>query len=267
MRKNKQNEIIGTTLSLILLIILVVIYNAPQKDFKNFFHKITYPVRIISFNIKNKNTNIENYGSLEEVKQKIKTLQKENDKLKADAEVKNMLLEDNKKLSELLNLKNKYKEFDVIPAEIKYRSDNNFSNYVIINIGKSDGIEEDMVLVSESGLYGKIEEVYENESKVQAITDATSKISVNVGKESDIIIAQGSIENNKKLIATLIPEHLKINVGDLVFTSGVGGIYPKGIFVGTVSGVNNSKNISDKKAIIDIKKSFNEVQNLLVIKK
>lgn len=266
MRKNKQSEIIGTILALILLIVLIIIYNAPQNGSKSFFERLTYPVRKINFNLKYKNSNIDEYGNLQDVKNKINELEKENEKLKAEAEVKNTLLEDNKKLSELLNLKNKYKEFDVIPAEIKYTSDNNFSDFVIINIGKNDGIEEDMVVVSESGLYGKIEEVYENESKVKSITDPTSKVSAVIGKNQETVIVNGSIDS-KNLIVNMIPDDLNFSKGDLVFTSGVGGIYPKGIFIGNISKTSNSKNVSDKKAELSVKKDFNEVQNLLVIKK
>lgn len=269
MRKSKKNEIIGTIIALILFIILVFLTNISDEG-KNFFSsaldKITYPIKRVELNNEIKKSNLQ-YSSLNEMEEKIKKLQKENDKLKSDNEAKQVLVEDNNKLSELLNLKNKYENFETIPVRIKFRSTNNFTNYIIANAGKNQGIEVDMTVVSENGLFGRVEEVYDEECKIKSITDPSSKVSINIGKKEENLIAQGSIKGKKDLIATLIPEEFNLTVGEPVFTSGVGGIFPKGLYIGTISKVSNLGKLTNKEAFIKMSKNYDEVENLLIIKK
>lgn len=268
MRKSKKNEIIGTVIALILFFILIFITNISVNEksfFKNVVIKLTYPIQKI--NINKEIVNKKEYASLNELEEKIKKLEKENEKLRSEKEVKQILLEDNKKLSEVLNLKNKYDNFETLPVKIKYRSTNNYTDYIIVNAGKNQGIEEDMVVISENGLFGRVEEVYENESKVKSITDPSSKVSINIGKKEENLIAQGSIKSEKTLVVTLLPEELNISIGEPVFTSGIGGIFPKGLFIGNISKANSQGKLTNKEVEIKLLKDFDEVENLLIIKR
>lgn len=269
MRRSRKRKILANILALILLLILVFLTNAKENNsyLKQFTDIITKPIRTVKFNRRNKNIQIENFKNIEEVKKELARLQNENNKLKAEIQTKEILTEDNKRLNELLKLRDRYTQFDTLPVKIKYKSTNNFSDYVLIDAGKNQGLEQNMIVISEAGLYGRIIEVYNEESKVQLITDPSSKISVNVGRNGESIIAQGTMKKEDKLILNLIPSSANISVGDQVVTSGVGGVFPKGIVVGKVTKTKNMSRLSDKLVEVSPNKNLGDVEILLVIKK
>lgn len=74
------------------------------------------------------------------------------------------------------------------------------------------------------------------------------------------------MDSNTTLKATFIPLDATIAIGDTVETSGMGGIYPKGVTIGTIKEVINTKNIADRYAIIDTAVDFSKLETVLVIK-
>ena len=79
-------------------------------------------------------------------------------------------------------------------------------------------------------LYGYIISVLDETSKVQTIIDSSSSCSASLTHSDDSIICKGSL-NDKMLKATYIPTNADISEGDTLETSGMGGIYPKGITI------------------------------------
>lgn len=131
--------------------------------------------------------------------------------------------------------------------------------------GKNDGIEINMPVISESGLVGKILSVSDKTSKVQTIIDTASTVSASISTAEDSILLKGSLADNKKVKATSIPVETSILQGDEVVTSGLGGIYPKGILIGTISEVINTKNELDRYANVNTSTDFNKLETVLVI--
>ena len=72
-------------------------------------------------------------------------------------------------------------------------------------------------------------------------------------------------EEVENLKATFIPTEANVLEGDSVETSGIGGIYPKGIHIGTVKQVVNTKNITNRYAIIETAVDFSKLETVLVI--
>lgn len=131
--------------------------------------------------------------------------------------------------------------------------------------GKNDGIEVDMPVISESGLVGRILSVSDKTSKVQTIIDTTSTVSASISTAQDSILLRGTLSENKKVRATSIPIETSILQGDEVVTSGLGGIYPKGILIGTISEVINTKNELDRYANVSTATDFTKLETVLVI--
>ena len=80
------------------------------------------------------------------------------------------------------------------------------------------------------GLYGYIISVTEETAKVQTIIDSSSSCSASLTHSDDSIICKGSL-NDRMLKATYIPTGADITEGDTLETSGMGGIYPKGVII------------------------------------
>lgn len=80
------------------------------------------------------------------------------------------------------------------------------------------------------GQYGYIISVTDNTAKVQTIIDSSSSVTANLNNTDDSIVCKGSL-NDKMLKATYIPTSADISEGDTIETSGMGGIYPKGVII------------------------------------
>ena len=173
---------------------------------------------------------------------------------------------ENNTLKEYVNLKDKYTEYETLPAYIINKDITNYSETMIINIGAKDGIKINMPVISDQGLVGHIISVTENTSKVQTIIDTSSTTSCVITTSRDMMIARGTLESNATLKATFIPTEATILEGDKIETSGLGGIYPKGIHIGTIKKVVNTKNITDRYALIETAVDFCKLETVLVIK-
>ncbi len=173
----------------------------------------------------------------------IQNLKKENEKLS----LKNQeLLSENSQLKELknendilreaLNL-NLQKDFGLEIAEVISRDA--FQDFILINMGEKSGLKKGMpVLAQGKVILGKISEVYDNFSKVMLISDKSSSFDAKI-QDSDIYgVVKG--EGNYLVIFDLIPQDKEIKQGDLVITSSLGGIFPKGLLVGEIKEVKKS---------------------------
>ena len=148
------------------------------------------------------------------------------------------LRKENENLRNLLNYKQSLADYTIIPASIIYRN-NNLENTMIINCGKKQNVENENIVVTENCLIGKVIEVYKNSSLVQLLTDTKTlnKVAVSIFSNDKefhgVLEGYDIVEKNFKV--TSIENTNEIEVGSQVVTNGLGGIYPNGIFVGTVS--------------------------------
>lgn len=200
-------------------------------------------------------------------------MQEENEKLKQkNSELEQSLREleiiksENNTLKEYVNLKEKYNEFQTVPAYVINKDISNYNDTIIINVGSKDGVAVNMPVISEKGLVGHIISVTESTAKVQTIIDTASTTSCLITTSRDMIIARGTLNSSSTLKATFIPTNATILEGDKIETSGLGGIYPKGIHIGTIKKVVNTKNITDRYAMIETAVNFEKLETVLVIK-
>ena len=203
----------------------------------------------------------------------LETLKKENEDLKnRNSELEEQLREleiikaQNASLQEYAVLKDKYSTYESVAADIIDRDISNYSSQLIINVGKKQGVDAGMTVLAEEGLVGHVVSATDNSATVQVIVDASSSVSAMITTSSESIICKGSIDSTSELRATYIDTSSEILVGDTVVTSGIGGIYPKGITIGTVSNVVNTNNLTDRYAVVETAVDFSKLYTVLVIK-
>ena len=165
-----------------------------------------------------------------------------------------------------MGLTEKYGEYKTVPGYIIDKDISNYSKIIVINIGKKDGIEENMTVIADEGLVGHVVSVTDNTAKVRTIIDTSSSISCLMSTNKDSIVCKGTLESDTELKAMYIPTNANLVQGDSVDTSGLGGIYPKGIHVGTVKKIISTKNITDRYAIVETAVNFSKLNTVLVIK-
>lgn len=271
MYNKKKKQILGIVISIIILIIIVIMSNIKinnlsyAQSFANFFvmpiqNGLTYLKNWVSGN----NQFFTDVNNLREENEKLK---EENSNLQKSLREYEIIKSENETLKEYVNLKDKYTEYQTIPAYVINKDISNYSNVIVINVGTKDGVDVNMPVISDKGLVGHIISATSTTAKVQTIIDTASSVSCTLTSSRDTLIAKGTLEGSSNLKATYIAPEATIMQGNTIETSGLGGIYPKGILVGTINKVITTKNITDRYAIIDTAVNFNKLETVLVITK
>ncbi len=268
---NKKTGIVGIIITIIILILLVFLSNISIEKLsavENIFSSIIMPVQNGLTYLKNKiSGNDEFFSNISTLKQENEQLKNQNAQLEQSLREFEIIKSENDTLKEYLNLTEKYSNYTTKAAYIINKDLGNYSNIFVINIGKDDGIDVNMTVISEKGLVGHVISVTNSTAKVQTIIDTSSSLSATMSTSRDSLICKGTLEDKYCLRATYIPTSANIIQGDKIETSGMGGIYPKGILVGTIKSVINTKNITDRYAIIEPAVDFEKIETVLVITK
>ena len=268
MYKNHKTGILGIVITVILLILIVVFSNGESNVsfFENAASKLVMPIQNGLTYLKNKISGNDTFFT------DINKLEEENEELKnRNSELEQSLREleniktENETLKEYLNLTEKYGEYKTMPAYVINKDISNYSKTIIINVGKNDGIEENMTVIADQGLVGHVISVTDTTAKVQTIIDTASSVSSVMSSTEESIVCKGTLDSTTELRAMYIPTDYNIIQGDSIETSGLGGIYPKGIHIGTVRQVEATKNVTDRYAIIDTAVDFDKLSTVLVI--
>lgn len=164
--------------------------------------------------------------------------------------------------NELLNINNiNYNSsLNLNISKVMYRDIYDYNNYITIYKGSNDNLVKNMAVLNEFGLVGIIDKVNKNNSIVKLITNIDSNISVKINNNFGIL----KVSNNK-LIVSDISNYNDINIGDKIYTSGLGNVIGD-LYVGEVSDISlNSTNIEK---IITVKSNvdFNNIKYIAVVK-
>lgn len=146
------------------------------------------------------------------------------------------ILEENKRLQEILKIKEE-KNLNLRVTKVNFRNPSNLYTRFYINLGKKDGVKRNMIVLSGETLIGKVGRVYENYSIVDMIT--SENFNVSALTESQMLgIVKGSDEEDGTLYFEANTFQNNIEIGEKIYTSGISEIYPKGLYIGKVSEID-----------------------------
>ena len=268
MYRNKKGGIIGIIITIIILILVVIFSNGEKNTsfFENAATNLVMPIQNGLTYLKNKlSGNSTFFTDINNLKQENEELKQRNSELEQSLRELENIKTQNETLQEYLNLSEKYGEYTTIPGYVINKDISNYSKTIVINVGSDDGVGVNMTVIGDQGLVGHVVSVTNNTAKVQTIIDTASSISCIMSSNSDSIVCKGTLDDNKTLRGMYIPTDANVIQGDSIETSGLGGIYPKGIHVGTVRKVENTQNITDRYALIDTAVDFDKLNTVLVI--
>ena len=268
MYKNKRAEIAGIVITILILILIVVFSNSDSEIsfFENAASKLVMPVQNGLTYLKNKvSGNSTFFTDISNLKSENEELTKKNSELEQSLRELENIKSENETQKEYLGLTEKYGEYKTIPAYIINKDISNYSKTVVINVGSDDGIKENMTVIADQGLVGHVISVTKNTAKVRTIIDTSSSVSCSLSTTEESIVCKGTLEEGSALKAMYIPDEDGIIQGDSVETSGLGGIFPKGVHVGSIKKVVNTKNATDRYAIVETAVNFDKLDTVLVI--
>ena len=175
-----------------------------------------------------------------------------------------------KDLKEALELNKTITEYVPINSTVLSRNKSYWFNTLTIDKGKKSGIKKDMAVITKNGLIGKISKVYHNSSEVKLITsdDINFKVSIAIktNETENYAILNGYDKETGLIKASGIDKTTEINKDDVVLTSGLGGMFPSGIYIGTVEKIESDKYNLSKNIFIKAPQNYNDIHYVTVLK-
>lgn len=169
------------------------------------------------------------------------------------------------RLKELLELKEDLEQ-EYIAARVIGRNPSKWFSTVVISTGSDDGVFQDAVVLSLSGLVGRVISCDPHSSVVLLLTDPESGVGALVSRSRDAGVIVGGY-GEKTVLLRFFSKDADVRKGDAVFTSGLGSKYPPGILVGHVQSVRVPQPGLVKEALVVPVTDFEHLEELLVMVK
>ncbi|CAK1223631.1 Cell shape-determining protein MreC (MreC) [Fructobacillus fructosus] len=179
--------------------------------------------------------------------------------------------EENQSLKKQLQLKNTLTDYQTISAVTISRSPTTWNSQLVIDKGAKSGLKKGMPVLGDSGIIGLITEVNTVNSKVSLISDTsedTNHIAITVkdsaGDTNGILTDYDA--DKKLLVMGSVANQATMNKGDMVVTSGLGGLVPAGLLVGKIADVTTDSYGLSKKIYIEPASDLSKITSVLVAK-
>lgn len=261
--------VIILSIGLIVVMMVTAMPRDTMTKVEGFFGRIFMPVEKLTYNISSFFSNL--FASWEEnryVKEEYRRLRDLTVDLEGQLVEKDELSMENERLKALLDFKEQNPDLAVYGARVIGKSPGNWFNTLVIDRGSEDGVAVDMAVVTEKGLVGRVIEVGGRWSKVLSIIDSQSAVSAIAQRSRDNGTLQGdtTLYDGEGLCRMVyLPQDATVREGDTVITSGLGDIFPKGLPIGTVVGVENEPFAVYKTALIQPGVDFEHLEEVLLI--
>jgi rod shape-determining protein MreC len=205
-----------------------------------------------------------------QLKQQIRDLTWENDHLQG-------YVSESQQLEELLNFKKRNAlRFTLLGARVISRSPANWYSALVVDRGSQDGVKKDMVVVSDTGLVGRVDAVWSNSADILPLLNPVVAVGATVNIPNTVVTAgasesavQGVIEGNKEDPSMLqmidLPYNAKLQPGEIVMTSGLGGIFPSDLPIGKVLQFNDGGSDLNQYALVQPDVDFSRLEDVFII--
>lgn len=190
-------------------------------------------------------------------------LNEEIEHLRIENAIMNEILLENERLREALNFKRLQPPSSVMVQVIGKESSPS-SSTITINKGSKDGIDKGMAVITSAGVVGKVQTVLPGTSKVMLLTDPGSTLAVRVMRNREEGLLEGKLV---RCALKYVSYYADIQDGDLLVTSGLDGIYPKGLPVATVVKVRKHEATAFQTVEAETTVRFSRLEEALVLTK
>lgn len=207
-----------------------------------------------------------NYDALVEENQQLK---QEIAKLQEEAREGQSAAAENEQLRELLNLQEKRKDFEFESATILSRSATSWESSLTLSKGSIHDVEAgDCVIDSLGNLVGVVSKVGVNWCSVVTLLDPELEMGALIFRTDSAAILEGDfgLMPEGKLKLSYLPDNDQLISGDVVLTSGKGGVYPSGLVVGTVDEVRTEESGMSRYAVLTPAADLNSLTQVFIIK-
>jgi rod shape-determining protein MreC len=222
------------------LVLVLFVLRGPINSTEGIFGSIFFPLKSKIYGYRNEfKVGISTLKNYKEILEENKILKYEVAKLGILEKNTENLLAENARLRKLMDMKqNSKRTFKV--AKVSFKDSLTYHESIFIDLGENDGIKKNMVVLNGESVLGRISEVYGSYSVVELITKNDIYTSVLSDKNEVLGVLKG--ENSEEMTMESVSVDKNIELDEIIYTSGISDIYPKGMYVGRVSSIGESKN-------------------------
>ncbi|MFL5735633.1 MAG: rod shape-determining protein MreC [Chloroflexia bacterium] len=202
-------------------------------------------------------------GELQDENKRLRTALDRDTAEKATIE---QLKRENENLRSMLKFQTARPDIKAVQANVIGGDPTGTSEILTVDKGTNDGITTGMAVVSPGGiLVGQTKEVKATRSTILLITDISSSIAV--ATEETLIpgVMEGRWQKQGRLLMRHIPRDEKVQSGDILLTTGIGGVFPKGLIAGQIYNIRQSDVATEKEAEAYPLTQLNAVEQVLII--
>lgn len=206
------------------------------------------------------------------------TLQKENESLRIEnIRLQEQYVAENEQLRGLLDFKNANPTFNLVGGDVVARGQsaivvgqdtNPYLRYLIINVGSRDGVAIGMpVVASGAVLVGRVAGVSPHLAYIQLINDPTSQVAALLqgSRISGMVVGREDPEQGNSLVMTEILPNETLTENEIVITSGLGGILPKGLILGQIENLSYQEAALFQEAVLRPALDYRRLEAVVVI--
>jgi len=266
---NRRNYVILIGLIFISMVIVTIHFregeNGPLHRAQRLTMTLTSPVQsavtTILLPVKDGWDYLIHFGDL---KRENRELNKEVKKLQSELRALRGLEKENERLRGLMDFKSQA-NYETMAAQVIGMPTGNWWSSIVVDKGLDHGVERNMPVIAGGGLVGQVVEVSRQASKVALLNDAQSGVSVQIERTGEVGVIKGQLKD-RRLQLKYISRDSAVHEGDIVLTSGLGEIFPKGLYVGKVAKVRQSAYSLYKVVEVATPVDFLKIDEILIIK-
>lgn len=266
--------IVLVAVAILATMILTALPGSTRTVISDFFGRVFDPLTSLF------QTSIESVGDFfsavsenKDLKEEIIELEKENSDLRQEVRINEEKVKAYDELEDALNLKSRFKDYEIVGGIVINRSIGPMFDLFRINLGREDGLwvtgdRSYPVLDSQHALVGRLYSSELGSSRVVPLLHEGFSISSTISDSSgNNFRVRGSVEYKDRglCLADQIAEGTPLRIGDLVVSSGDGGLYPEGIEIGTVVEIFTDSQSNTLQALIEPNSQLEKLNYVFVL--
>ena len=271
---NKQSKITLFTLAVItvVLVVIIAVSGSPNSDFSLIYKFFGTPVTAVQKVFSSASRSVRDWFtfvfSYDEVQAEMDRMRDENSRIALLEDQIGQLQTENEELRELIpSLKDYSESYDLVAANLIAEAVTDWFNFYTIDVGTLDGIDKNCPVVTADGLVGIVVEAGLTSSKVLTVVDEQNAFMCRISRNNQLVRVRGVSGESLQyeLVIDRIAKGSSVFVGDKIVTADSGGVYPKGLRVGTVREVFVDEKSGEISAVIDLAVDLTSLSKVFVM--
>lgn len=235
---------------------------------KNIVGTVTMPVRWVATTVGNAFEGFGKYfGTMKALNEENKALIDENEQLKEQLKDAELLEKENERLRDYLDMKNQYPSFALEEGMVISHSSGNYITNFTLNRGTLHGIKTNMPVITKEGIVGYVVEVGLNWCMVSTLIETATSVGAYIPRSEVVGIVSGDYSMRQQGTCKIgyIDASADVQVGDTVYSSGTGSVYPADLKIGTVTAIEVDEYNRTLVATVTPAVDFSELKWVMVI--